>query len=90
MDGNMDVILALQELFWNILVKVQLTHVHSHQDEIVSYNELSMSAELNTLMDDELADQQYKRCTVTEHEAMMLHLDAQEILNNTQVKCIRI
>jgi len=49
-----------------------------------------MSAELNTLMDDELADQQYKRCTVTEHEAMMLHLDAQEILNNTQVKCIRI
>jgi len=45
----MDVILALQELFWNILVKVQLTHVHSHQDEIVSYNELSILSKWNIL-----------------------------------------
>jgi len=87
----------VQELFWNLPIKVQLTHVHSHQDDNVPFNELSMSAQLNTLMDD-LADQQYKN-PIIEHDMLMPHLEAQKIsfqirerrlTNNTQLELIRI
>ena len=87
----------MQELFWNLPIKVQLTHVHSHQDDNVPFNELSMSAQLNTLMDD-LADQQYKN-PIIEHDMLMPHLEAQKIsfqirerrlTNNTQLELIRI
>jgi len=97
MDDNIDVILEVQELFWNLPIKVQLTHVHSHQDDNVPFNELSMPAQLNTLMDD-LADQQYKN-PITEHDILMPHLDAQKIsfrtkerrlTKNTQLELIRI
>jgi len=97
MDDNIDVILEVQELYKNLPIKVQLTHVHSHQDDNVPFNELSMPAQLNTLMDD-LADQQYKN-PITEHDILMPHLDAQKIsfrtkerrlTNNTQLELIRI
>jgi len=97
MDDNIDVILEVQELFWNLPIKVQLTHVHSHQDDNVQFHELSMPAQSNTLMND-LADQQYKN-PIIEHDMLMPPLEAQKISfriekrrlkNNTQLELIRL
>jgi len=77
MKSNMDVLLEIQDVKKKLKTSIELIHVKAHQDDTVSFADLSVPAQLNVRMD-KLAEKQYKN-PISEHYRKMPHLPAQQV-----------
>jgi len=77
MASNIDLKMEIRAILKKIKRWVKMTNVQAHQDEEIAYEDLPLSARLNTDMDN-LTNHQYNH-PISDHRKLMPHLPEQKI-----------